>query len=112
MGKGLILKVAGITAVVGGLIFANQMVSATQSAKRASATTSGAVTAAEPQVPAPNVESAPPASTGDTAPAIQDKRPGGRMLGPRGRAIVGLTEGGPNFVSVCRYTHSNQDDPI
>jgi hypothetical protein len=112
MGKGLILKVAGITAIAGGLIFANQMVSATQSAKRASATTSGVVTAAAPQDPAPNMESAPPASTGDAAPAIRDKGPGSRMLGSRARATKGLTEGGPNFVSVCRFSHSSQDDPI
>ena len=85
MTKGLFLKILGLTTVVAGLVFTTQLAGSTATVMRTEA-------------PA----AAPSVATRDPAP-----------MGPAGRPrLAALGEGGPNFVSVCRFSHTNQDDPI
>src|SRR5205807_1541779 len=105
-GKGLVLKILGITVVAGGLIFVNQLVGSSSPAVR-TATSTGASSA---------IETAPPLTEAAPVPQTQTQQvaPRSRVRAMRRRAPVpgGIGEGGINFVSVCRYSHSNQDDPI
>ena len=106
MTKGLVLKILGITVVAGGLIFVNQLVGSSSSAVR-TATSTGSTSA---------IETAPPVTEAAPVPQEQTQQvaPRARVRAMRRRAPVpgGIGEGGINFVSVCRYSHSNQDDPI
>jgi hypothetical protein len=106
MTKGLVLKILGITAVAGGLVFANQLVSA-----RTTHTTT-ATNAAAPLAPAaPAVQPPAPQEPSDQA-APADRPMLRRLRALRQHANQAPGGGGVNFVSVCRYSHTNQDDPI
>jgi len=110
MTKGLVLKILGLVVVVGGLIFVNQLVGSTSPGTSALKTANSATT------PATALETAAPVTQDAPAPVQRTQRvaPRERAMHRAERAPVpgGIGEGGINFVSVCRYSHSNQDDPI
>ena len=108
MTKGLILKIAALTAVAGGLVFVNQLVGSTATSMRSPEGVSRAAgVAAQPSMPQTAVAHAP----ADT-PATRAAPLGAMRRRPRELGAAGLNADRPNFVSVCRYSHSNMDDPI
>jgi hypothetical protein len=113
MTKGLVLKILGITAVIGGLLFTNQLVSssATGGSSTLPKTAVAAAPSAAPAAPSTEhaTEAAPDPEAKPPAPANTAGPPNARR---RAMLAKGATEGGPNFVSVCRFSHTNQDDPI
>ena len=110
MTKGLVLKILAVTVVLGGLIFANEWVKASTGAKPTAVTQAPAVAQAPLEQPQQPAAAQAPVEQTQQQPLTADT--------PRARrrqaiaALGGKNGDGTNFVSVCRYSHSNQDDPI
>ena len=106
--NGLFLKILAITAVVGGLVFADQLVSSHATPHPSSQQTAASLETAAPRVSSPGAPAT--VANAESQPAAPVS---GEPVSPRRRALIAVGKGGgTNFVSVCRYTHSNQDDPI
>jgi hypothetical protein len=109
MSKGLVLKILGVTILLGGLAVGPwHLVDARQGAVTNETTASAPATPRAASVPEDSDAPAPRAQASAPDPVVEAAVPAPRP-DRRGAALLG---GRPNFVSACRYSHSAPDDPI